>query len=64
MRYPADPDRDRDGVELLGTASTYLTTAQDSTTTVPLQMIRPNRFRLPRDRSRPIVMFAAGVGIS
>src|SRR5262249_42589054 len=30
----------------------------------PIQVVRPGRFALPRDRTRPIVMFAGGVGIS
>ncbi|WP_435280088.1 cytochrome b5 domain-containing protein [Streptomyces sp. 1222.5] len=64
LRHSAAPDTGREGAELLGTSSTYLRSAVSSTTTVPLQMIRPNRFRLPRDPSRPVVMFAGGVGIS
>jgi sulfite reductase (NADPH) flavoprotein alpha-component len=31
---------------------------------IPLRVVRPRRFRLPADPSRPIVMFAGGTGIS
>jgi sulfite reductase alpha subunit-like flavoprotein/cytochrome b involved in lipid metabolism len=58
LRYPGER-----GGELVGTASTYLseTTAGE---TFPIQLVRPSRFTLPRDPSRPIVMFAGGVGIA
>ncbi|WP_282961339.1 cytochrome b5 domain-containing protein [Streptomyces virginiae] len=64
LRHSAAPELDRSGDDLLGTASSYLTATHDDTTNVPLQLIRPNRFRLPRNPARPIVMFASGVGIS
>lgn len=51
------------GGELVGTASTYVTETAAGET-FPIQVVRPSRFTLPRDPSRPIVMFAGGVGIA
>lgn len=58
LRYGGDGD-----TEVLGTASTYLDETADGET-FPIQIDRPSRFALPRDSSRPIVMFAGGVGIA
>ena len=64
LRYPADLGDGRvDLNERLGTASTYLNETADGEV-IPVQLVRPSRFALPRDRSRPIVMFAGGVGIA
>jgi sulfite reductase alpha subunit-like flavoprotein len=68
LRYEADQRGPRDeGSELVGTASTYLTETTDGEHrphAFPIQMVRPSRFGLPRDHSRPVVMFAGGVGIA
>jgi len=70
LRYPADlglPEpatgHADQGERLGGTASTYLNQTADGEA-IPIQLVRPSRFALPRDRSRPIVMFAGGVGIA
>ena len=54
--------RDEAGRELLGAASTFL--AEGPGEEFPIQLVRPSRFALPRDRSRPVVMFAGGVGLA
>jgi len=47
-----------------GTASTLLADQLDVGEGVPVELVRPLRFRLPEDPRRPIVMFAAGTGIA
>ncbi|WP_432589261.1 cytochrome b5 domain-containing protein [Streptomyces sp. HD1123-B1] len=69
LSHRADDDSPRGPeAELLGTASGYLTSgspaAGPETEEVPLRLVRPSRFGLPQDASRPVVMFAAGVGVS
>ncbi|MEU8824823.1 cytochrome b5 domain-containing protein [Streptomyces sp. NPDC048636] len=65
LSHRADDDSPRGpAAELLGTASAFLTSAGTESDAVPLQLVRPSRFGLPRDSSRPLVMFAAGVGVS
>jgi sulfite reductase (NADPH) flavoprotein alpha-component len=68
LRYPADESVARmSGTELVGTASTFLGGASGTEARAhpfAVKMIRPSRFCLPRDGSRPIVMFAGGVGIA
>ena len=65
LRYPEDEERGPGGTrdERSGTASTFLSEARVGDP-VPLRIVRPTHFTLPRDRSRPIVMFAGGVGIA
>ena len=60
---PADSGPRAGEGDLVGTASTYLTggQAEDS---LSIRIIRPSRFRLPRDSRHAVVMFAAGVGIA
>ena len=45
-----------------GTASNFLTTETEKA--FALKIVHPPRFHLPKDRTRPIVMFAGGTGIS
>jgi sulfite reductase (NADPH) flavoprotein alpha-component len=53
------------GVLRQGNASTYLTRNAPATEdAVPVRIVHPRRFRLPKDPGRPIVMFAAGTGIA
>ena len=47
-----------------GTASTYLRQDAEIGEAIPVRVVRPLRFRLPADASRPVVMFAGGPGIS
>lgn len=49
-----------------GTASTYLTALleADGGAEVPLRVVHPLRFHLPRDPGRPVVLFAGGTGIA
>jgi sulfite reductase (NADPH) flavoprotein alpha-component len=64
LRYPADIGiGGGNASELRGTASSYLTETA-SGESFPIQLSRPSRFALPRDPSRPIVMFAGGVGVA
>lgn len=47
-----------------GTASHFLTSSHEEQRDMPIQIVRPSRFRLPVDPQRPVVMFAGGTGIS
>jgi sulfite reductase alpha subunit-like flavoprotein/cytochrome b involved in lipid metabolism len=51
-----------DPVQQYGTASQFLSSTP--TEPIPVQVVRPSRFRLPTDPERPLVMFAGGTGIS
>jgi len=51
----------------LGTASNFitnLTPEENASKNLPVKIIRPTSFQLPRDESKPIIMFAGGSGIS
>ncbi|MGH9126425.1 MAG: cytochrome b5 domain-containing protein [Acidimicrobiales bacterium] len=50
--------------ERRGTASTFLREDAEPGDRVPVRVVRPLRFRLPVDASRPVVMFAGGTGMS
>ncbi|HEY0462730.1 MAG TPA: cytochrome b5 domain-containing protein, partial [Polyangiaceae bacterium] len=47
-----------------GTASSFLSHAQQDRRPVPFRIERPARFQPPLDASRPIILFAAGTGVA
>jgi len=49
-------------IQQSGTASHFLSSNPQGP--IPVQIVRPSRFRLPPDPERPRVMFAGGTGIS
>ncbi len=49
--------------ELSGVASNHLVT-RPGAEPLPIRIVRPSRFTLPREPTRPVVMFATGVGVA
>jgi indoleamine 2,3-dioxygenase/cytochrome b5-like protein len=56
--------RGRPGVPRLGTASEYLDEVAPIGAEMPIEIVRPPRFRLPPDETAPIVMFADRAGVA
>jgi sulfite reductase (NADPH) flavoprotein alpha-component len=62
LRYETEASEVSVSGTRFGTASSFLTEAGDNV--ISLQVIRPTRFSLPADASRPIVLFAGGTGLA
>ena len=61
LQYPDNADETQ---VRQGAASSFLHSADAGNTPFPASIVRPSRFRLPQDASRPVVMIAGGTGIA
>ena len=77
LRYSAEPARltmpphaagtlrqESTGIVREGTASSFLSHAEEDRRPVHFRIERPARFQPPLDSSRPIILFAAGTGVA
>lgn len=59
LRYPG-----RDGRQVRGVASTFLTTLAGRSEPISIFIEHPAQFKLPRDAKTPLVMIAGGTGVA